>query len=151
METLIATTLFLTSPAFSHNDLIPSMYTCDGENINPPITIGNIPEDTKSLVLMVEDVDSYNSVYNHWMVWNIPAVKIIEENSIPGIEGINSFQKISYGGPCPPKGTVHRYFFRVFALDTLLNFQCGTEKEIIVNAMEDHILAQGELMGRYGH
>ncbi|MDQ1275686.1 MAG: hypothetical protein QG610_1261, partial [Euryarchaeota archaeon] len=101
---------------FESNSTIPKKYTCNGENINPPLEFTNIPEETESLVLIMDDPDSPMNPFTHWIVWNIEPVAKIEEDSIPGVEGMNNFRKIGYGGPCPSSGT-HRYYFRVYALD----------------------------------
>ena len=140
--------LVVKSPAFENNKLIPSKYTCDGEDVNPPLTIEGLPEKTKSLALIVEDPDAPAGLWVHWVVWNIPPTNTIKENSIPGTEGLNTYKKHSYHGPCPPGGT-HRYFFKVLALDTKLSISALAEKEILGNSLQSHIIAQGELMGLY--
>jgi len=140
--------LTITSPAFESNKPIPSKYTCDGDDVNPPLNIKEIPEETKSLVLIVDDPDAPMGTWDHWIVWNIPPTNKIEENSVPGTEGINDFRKHSYGGPCPPSGT-HRYFFKIYALDTKLDLDPNSRKKDAEKAMKDHILAKGELVGLY--
>jgi Raf kinase inhibitor-like YbhB/YbcL family protein len=121
----------LTSPAFEHNKSIPSKYTCQGEDVNPALAIDDIPEGTKSLALIVDDPDAPMGTWVHWVVYDIaPTSRIIDENSIPGKQGINDFRKKNYGGPCPPSGT-HRYFFKVYALDTQLNLEEGINKRLI--------------------
>ena len=140
--------LIITSPAFENNRLIPVKYTCDGDDVNPPLNIEGLPEETKSLVLIVDDPDAPMGTWDHWIVWNIPPIRKIEENSIPGTEGINDFHKHSYGGPCPPSGT-HRYFFKVYALNTELDSDPNSRKKDIERAMEGHVLAKGELVGLY--
>ena len=140
--------LTITSPAFESNKSIPSKYTCDGNNVNPTLNIEGIPKETKSLVLIVDDPDAPMGTWDHWIVWNIPPTNKIEENSVPGIEGLNDFRKRSYGGPCPPSGT-HRYFFKVYALDTKLDLNPNSRKKDVEKAMKDHILAKGELVGLY--
>lgn len=140
--------LTVTSPAFQHNGAVPSKYTCQGEDINPPLEIAGIPEGTVSLVLIVEDPDAPMGTWIHWVVWNIDPEKIIEEDSVPGTEGTNDFRRHSYGGPCPPSGT-HRYIFRVYALDTELDLDSTAKKQDVERAMEGHILAEGELIGLY--
>jgi Raf kinase inhibitor-like YbhB/YbcL family protein len=136
------------SVAFSQGGHIPPKYTCEGENINPPLEISGIPERTKSLALLVEDPDAPSGLFEHWLVWNIPPNEAISENTVPGISGRNSFGTTSYGGPCPPSGS-HRYFFRVYALDTDLDIAAGADKPTLQRAMKDHVLASGELMGHY--
>lgn len=142
----------ISSPVFGPNQLIPKKYTCDGENINPPLKISGVPEKTKSLVLIVDDPDAPLKIWVHWTVINIsPQTKEISENTVPegAIEGMTDFNKPGYGGPCPPSGS-HRYFFKIYALDTILEFPRGVKKEALVKAMENHLLDQGELIGRYG-
>ena len=141
--------LLVKSPAFENNQLIPAKYTCDGDDVNPPLMVEGIPEGTKTLALIVDDPDCPTGTWDHWIVWNIPATTSrIEENAVPGNEGMNDFRKRSYGGPCPPYGT-HRYFFKVYALDTQLDLKSGSTKKDLEKAMEGHILAKGELVGLY--
>jgi len=140
--------LRITSPVFQNREIIPAKYTCDGVNVNPPLSIEGIPEGTRSLVLIVDDPDAPMETWDHWIVWNIPPVEKIEENSVPGIEGLNDFNKHSYGGPSPPSGT-HRYFFKVYALDTKLDLNRNSRKEDVERAIEGHILAKGEIVGLY--
>ncbi len=141
-------TLVVESPEISQNGHIPLQYTCDGENINPPIAVSNIPEATKTLALVMEDPDAPGGTFTHWLLWNIsPEDKITEKTSL-GVSGINSFGKTGYGGPCPPSGT-HRYYFKVYALDKELTIVAGEDKNSLLEAMEGHILATGELMSRY--
>ena len=141
--------LIVKSPAFESNKRIPAKYTCDGDNVNPPLTIEDIPENTKSLVLIIDDPDAAAGTWNHWLVWNIPpASHKIGENTIPGTEGVSTYGKHAYGGPCPPYGT-HRYFFKVYALDTKLELNPNSQKKDVEKAMEGHVLAEGELLGLY--
>jgi Raf kinase inhibitor-like YbhB/YbcL family protein len=140
--------LVIHSAVFSHNGHIPSDYTCEGKNINPPIAVSNIPEGTKTLALIIEDPDAQHPNFVHWVVWNIPPNEAIAEGNNPGISGTNDFGKTGYGGPCPPSGS-HRYFFRVYALDTELDLLAGSDKNALIDAMKDHILAESELMGHY--
>ena len=138
----------LISTVFSHNGHIPPKYTCEGENINPPLIVENAPEGTKTLALIIEDPDAPSGVFTHWIVWNISPNEAIPERGNPGINGINSFGKLGYGGPCPPTG-MHRYFFRAFALNETLALLAGSSKEELLEAMKQHILATTELMGYY--
>ncbi len=141
--------ILVKSPAFENNERIPMKYTCDGADVNPPLTIEEVPEETKTLVLIVDDPDAPMGTFDHWVVWNIPAVTLrIEENTVPGIEGLSSYRKHAYGGPCPPYGT-HRYFFKVYALDTHLDLKLNSTKRDVEKAMRGHILAEGELVGLY--
>ena len=139
------------SLAFGHAESIPSKHTCDGENLSPPLTIAGVPDGAKSLVLIVEDPDAPSGDFTHWLVWNInPATSAVEEGAAPAgaVEGMTDFGRQGYGGPCPPSGE-HRYFFKLFALDTTLAFSPLTQKKELVEAMRGHILSQVELMGRY--
>ena len=140
--------LEVTSPVFKHNSPIPSKYTCDGENMNPPLSIKGLPEGTKSIVLIVDDPDAPMGTWDHWVVWNISPREKIEENTVPGTEGLNDFRRRSYGGPCPPSGT-HRYFFKVYALDTMLELSPNSKKRDVEKAIEGHTLAKGEIIGLY--
>jgi Raf kinase inhibitor-like YbhB/YbcL family protein len=143
--------LKLSSPAFKHNGSIPIKYTCDGADVNPPLTIENIPSSAKSLALIVDDPDAPAGTWVHWVLWNIgPDTKEIGENTVPSgaLQGVNDFRKHDYGGPCPPSGT-HRYFFKLYALDMKLGLGPKTNKAELERAMKGHIIAQGELIGQY--
>ena len=140
--------LFVSSPSFGNNKLIPAKYTCDGENVNPPLTIEGLPEVTKSLALIVDDPDAPMGTWDHWVVWNILPSSKIGENTVPGTEGVNTYRRHSYGGPCPPSGT-HRYFFKVYALDTMLDLSSNATKNDVEKAIKGHVLAKGELVGLY--
>jgi len=141
----------ISSPAFEENSKIPEKYTCDGENVNPPLKIEGIPKEAKSLVLIVDDPDAPMGTFLHWLVWNIPPeTNFIEENSLPegAVQGRNDFGKENYGGPCPPFGT-HRYFFKVYALDKVLNLPEGSSLKEVEEVMKGHILDQAQLIGFY--
>ncbi|MGD0644068.1 MAG: YbhB/YbcL family Raf kinase inhibitor-like protein [Candidatus Bathyarchaeia archaeon] len=141
--------LLIKSPAFETNKLIPKKYTCDGQDINPPLTIEGIPKEAKTLVLAVDDPDAPSGTFDHWIVWNIPAsASKIGENTVPGKEGLNDAREQGYMGPCPPSGT-HRYFFKVYALDTELMLSASSKKKDAEKAMQGHILAEGKLIGLY--
>jgi Raf kinase inhibitor-like YbhB/YbcL family protein len=140
--------LSVSSPAFENKKLIPAKYTCDGDDVNPPLTIEGVPEEAKSLVLIVDDPDAPMGTWDHWIVWNIPPTSKIEENTVSGTEGMNTYRKHSYGGPCPPGGT-HRYFFKVYALDVKLDLSPNSNKKDAEKAMQGHMLAKGELIGLY--
>jgi Raf kinase inhibitor-like YbhB/YbcL family protein len=143
--------LSISSAAFSHNGMIPPKYTCDGVNVNPPLSIENVPEKTASLALIVDDPDAPAGTWVHWVVWNIAAgAGQIPENSVPqgAIQGTTDFRNQKYGGPCPPSGT-HRYFFKLYALDASLPLKTGATKAQVEQAMKGHILSQGELIGLY--
>ena len=138
----------LVSSAFAHNQTIPRKYTCQGEDVSPPLTVEGIPPGTKSLALIVDDPDAPMGTWVHWVVFNIPPSAQIEENTIPGIQGHNDFGRNDYGGPCPPSGT-HRYFHKLYALDTTLNLEQGVTKKNLEKAMQGHILDKTELIGLY--
>ena len=141
----------LTSPAFSNGMQIPSKYTCDGENISPHLVIHGAPEKTRSLALILEDQDAPAEQALHWVLWNIsPEVREIKEHTAPhGSEvGLNSQRKCAYSGPCPPPG-IHRYLFRLYALDLKLKLPAESGREALEAAMELHILATTELTGTY--
>ncbi|MCL5017270.1 MAG: YbhB/YbcL family Raf kinase inhibitor-like protein [Patescibacteria group bacterium] len=138
------------SPAFKNNGMIPSKYTCDGNNINPQLNIFNVPETAKSLALIVEDPDAQIGTFTHWIVWNIdPATKEISENSnAGGAEGKNDFKRSSYDGPCPNSGT-HRYVFKLFALDTTLTLPANSDKKSLEAAMNGHVISSVDVVGLY--
>jgi len=141
----------INTSVFEHEGAIPSHYTCDGEDVNPPLEIADVPKDAKSLVILVDDPGAPASTWVHWLVWNIsPDTAEMGENSLPdgAVEGITSFNKTGYGGPCPPSG-VHRYYFKLFALDTILELEATATANEVKQAMSGHILEQVELMGRY--
>ncbi len=142
----------ISSSAFMHNGQIPKKYTYDGSDINPPLKIEDIPASAKSLVLIVDDPDAPMGRWVHWVVWNIsPKTAELKENFVPGgsVQGMNDFRKHDYGGPRPPSGT-HRYFFKLYALDTTLNVGAGAGKTAIELSMKGHILAKAHLIGLYG-
>lgn len=145
------TTIKISSPAFKHTEHIPAKYTCDGADVSPALVIENVPTTAKSLALIVDDPGAPAGTWVHWLVWNIsPATKEIKENTPPpGAEqGLTDFRKCAYGGPCPPSGT-HRYFFKLYALDTSLTLPPNTTRTSLEQAMKGHIVAQDELIGRY--
>jgi len=148
MTTAIKTILTITSPVFEREGMIPRKYTCDGEGKNPPIHIGDVPEGTHSLALIVEDPDAPGKIFDHWIMWNIPVLETIEEDSTPGVIGKNSKGQNNYTGPCPPDG-IHRYFFKLYAVDTLLYIDHNASKNELIAAMQNHILGYGELIGLY--
>jgi Raf kinase inhibitor-like YbhB/YbcL family protein len=140
----------ITSSAFQEGANIPSKFTCDGGDTSPPLQIADIPSEAKSLVLIVDDPDAPGGLFTHWAVWNIPPqTSSVGEGGTPkGVQGTNDFGKSGYGGPCPPSGT-HRYSFKLFALDRELDLPFGAKRGQLDAAMKGHIVAQGELMGRY--
>ncbi len=148
-----ASSISVATPAFQAGGDIPAKFTCNGANVNPQLKISGVPNEAKSLVLIVDDPDAPRGLFTHWIVWNIdPKATDIGENGAPagGIPGTNDFGKRSYGGPCPPSGT-HRYFFKIFALDTKLDLKPSARRTELDAAMRGHTLAQGELMARYSH
>src|SRR5437870_10066877 len=148
-----ASSISITSPAFQASGDIPAKFTCNGANVSPELQISGVPSEAKSLVLIVDDPDAPRGLFTHWIAWNIdPKTTQVAENSAPAgaIQGTNDFGKTKYGGPCPPSGT-HRYFFKIFALDTKLDLKPSARRTELDAAMRGHILAQGELMARYSH
>jgi hypothetical protein len=150
-------TMKITSSAFQHEEMIPSKYTCDGQDINHDLAWTDVPEGAKSLVLINDDPDAPVGLWVHWVLYNIPpqtkglAEAVDKKAATLGdgsVQGTNSWGRIGYGGPCPPGG-VHRYFFKLYALDAMLDLQPGAKKDDVEKAMKGHILAQAELMGRY--
>ena len=146
----------ITSPAFEEGGMIPEKYTCDGIDVSPPLTWASIPEGAKTIALICDDPDAPMGTWVHWVLFNLPAninelsenVPTDEELESGAKQGRNDFRKIGYGGPCPPGGT-HRYYFKLYALDTELDIKSGAVKEQLLKAMEGHILGKGQLMGRY--
>ena len=146
----------LTSSAFEPNQLIPSQYTCDGEDISPPLDWDDPPEGTESLALICDDPDAPGKTWVHWIVYNLPNVAhSLPENVSSSIsplsesvQGKNDFKQVKYGGPCPPSGT-HRYFFKLYALDSKLNLESGATKAQVEAVMTGHILGKAQLIGLY--
>lgn len=146
----------ITSTAFKDGEMIPSKYTCDGKDISPPLQWKDVPQNTKSLVLICDDPDAPVGTWDHWVLFNMPAdLPGLEEGIKPekkfpngAVHGRNSWGRLGYGGPCPPGGT-HRYFFKLYALDATLNLQPGAKKRDVENTMRKHVLAQAQLMGKY--
>lgn len=146
----------ITSTAFEEGGMIPKQYTCDGKDISPRLKWSGVPDSAKSLALICDDPDAPMGTWVHWVLYNlpadlkelpeaVPADKVLEKG---GVHGKNDFRKFGYGGPCPPGGT-HRYYFKLYALDTGLDLAPGATKTDLLKAMQDHILAQGQLMGKY--
>ena len=141
----------ITSPAFKHQEAIPSKYTCDAEDLNPPFVFSDMPASAKSLVLIHDDPEATAGTWVHWTLWNIaPDTRELRENSVPvgAVQGITSFENYKYGGPCPPSGT-HHYRFKLYALDIMLDLPVSTNAEALETAMQGHILAQAGLVGLY--
>jgi len=146
------------SSVFRNGGYIPGKFTCDGEDVNPPIFIDNVSENAKSLVIIVDDPDAPGGTFTHWIAWNIPPVgevpggiakEGIVEEPIHILQGVNDFGKIGYNGPCPPKGKPHHYHFKIYALDITLDLKPGSSRKELERAMEGHIVQWGELVGLY--
>ncbi len=146
----------MTSAAFEPGGMIPNQYTCDGQDISPPLSWGDVPDGSASIALVCDDPDAPMGTWVHWVLFdmppetrnlpeNIPAAETLEGG---GTHGVNDFRKLGYGGPCPPGGT-HRYYFKIYAMDKKVGLSAGSTKEQLLKAMEGHILAEGELMGKY--
>jgi len=146
----------ITSTAFKDGEFIPKKYTCDGDNVSPPLEWSEVPKATQSFALICDDPDAPMGTWFHWVIFNIPASvhklnenislnKVLEDGAV---QGNNDFRKTGYGGPCPPGGT-HRYFFKIYALDKRIGLTPGTTKDELIKELEGHILAEGKLMGKY--
>ena len=148
-----ASSVSIATSAFQAGGDIPAKFTCNGANVNPELKINGVPNEAKSLVLIVDDPDAPHGLFTHWIVWNIdPKTTDIGENSVPvgGVQGTNDFGKRNYSGPCPPSGT-HRYFFKIFALDMKLDLKPSARRADLDAAIKSHILERGALMARYAH
>jgi Raf kinase inhibitor-like YbhB/YbcL family protein len=147
----------ITSPAFTHESNIPAQYTCDGVDWSPPLRWTDSPEGAKSFVLIVDDPDAPRGIWVHWVVYNIPVSLGALAEGIPPSEkldqgmmqGVSDYGRFGYGGPCPPPGGVHRYYFKLYALDTLLNLPSRQTKTDLLRAMEKHVLAEAAFIGKY--
>jgi len=150
-------TIQLTSSAFADGAAIPAKYTCDGDDISPPLKWRGVPEGTKSLALVCDDPDAPIGTFVHWVLYSIPPSVTELSEGVPAMgvipngaaQGTNDFKRLGYGGPCPPPGGAHRYFFKLYALDAELDLKPGAMKKDLVKAMEGHVLAEGQLMGTY--
>jgi Raf kinase inhibitor-like YbhB/YbcL family protein len=141
----------ISSPAFAENSKIPAVHTCDGQDKSPPLTIEGVPSNAKSLALIVDDPDAPGGTWVHWVLWNIDTgTREIAAGTMPkgARTGLNDFKKNGYGGPCPPSGS-HRYFFKLYALDAVLDLPEKSKKTDVEKAMKTHIVGQAELIGRY--
>lgn len=149
--------LELKSAALDPGETIPERYTCDGEDISPPLTWGDPPANTESFALIVDDPDAPIGTWVHWVLFNIPSDRRALPGDVPAqerlsdgsVQGKNSWGRIGYGGPCPPSGSTHEYAFKLYALDTMLEVDPGAKKNEVLNAVEGHILAEGQLAARY--
>jgi len=145
------TEMKLTSPSFINGKAIPGKFSCDGDDVNPPLAIAGVPKEAKSLALVMDDPDAPAGVWVHWLLWNIdPGTRQIAHGSVPAgaQQGVNSWERRSYGGPCPPSGT-HRFFFRLYALKERLELPVSAARKDLDRAMQGKILAQTELLGLY--
>ena len=142
----------LTSGAFSDGATIPARYSCDGADVSPPLAWSGTPEGTRSLALICDDPDAPGGTFVHWVLYNVPAhlSQIPENQSGGGVEGMTNFGRVGYGGPCPPPGKPHRYFFKLYALSEPLALRAGATKADVERAMHGHVLAQAQVMGTYG-
>lgn len=140
--------LAVTSDAFENGGTIPKEHTCDGDDVSPPLSIAGLPEGTKSVAIIMDDPDAPGGTFVHWVAWNLPKKPTISEGTSEGESGENDFGRSGYGGPCPPPGKAHRYFFKVYALDLIPEPASATRKGLEA-AMKGHVLQQGELMGTY--
>ena len=140
----------LESSAFKQGQKIPVKYTCEGENVSPPLTIINIPPRTVSLALILDDPDAPHGTFDHWIAWNIlPAQTVIGEGASLPVLGLNGYRETNYKGPCPPAGKLHHYHFRVYALSKKLEIPAGSTKQQLELAIQGHILEKAELVGTY--
>ncbi len=146
----------ISSDAFEQGGMIPRKYTCDDVDVSPPLEWDSVPEGTMSLALICEDPDAPAGTWTHWVIFNLPADTRELPEGIPtqmmlkngAKQGLNDFGRIGYGGPCPPGGT-HRYYFKLYALNAKIDLEAGATKDQLLGAMEGHVLAEGQLMGRY--
>ena len=147
----------ITSPAFTQGSPIPAKYTCDGQDVSPPLKWSGMPAGTLGLVLICDDPDAPAGTWVHWILYNLPPMPTELTERVPAEEvltdgtrqGLNDFKRVGYGGPCPPRGKPHRYSFKLYALDVELDLKPKASKAQVVAAMQGHILAEGELMGTY--
>jgi Raf kinase inhibitor-like YbhB/YbcL family protein len=147
----------ISSPSFKQGEPIPSQFTCDGKSISPALDWTNAPAGTRSFAIIVDDPDAPSGTWVHWVYYNVPSGSTGARENFPrpasppqgGSQGVNSFKKVGYDGPCPPGGSPHRYYFRLYALDTLVQLKPKATRSDLDAAMEGHILGQAELMGTY--
>jgi Raf kinase inhibitor-like YbhB/YbcL family protein len=151
MESDVPMSIQLSSLGFNEGDLIPRKYTCDGDDISPNLSWSGTPSGSQGLVMIMDDPDAPAGTWVHWVLYGLPSDLIEFPEGVQGlgVDGVNSWSRLGYGGPCPPPGTTHRYFFKLYALDMGLNLEPGATKEEIEKAMAGHILAWGQLMGTY--
>lgn len=157
-EDVVMEKISLSSKAFEDGERIPVDHTCDGQDFSPVLSWDKLPAGTQSIALIMDDPDAPMRTFTHWVIYNIPS----DKQNLPGgvekkesladgsLQGVNDFRKIGYNGPCPPPGKPHRYYFKIYALDKKLDLTSGATKDQLEKAMEGHILAKGEIMGKYG-
>jgi len=151
------TEMKVTSRAFQDGGMIPKEYTCDGANLSPQLAWADVPEKTKTIAFIAEDPDAPGKTWIHWVAFNIPASARELPDNVPaqenisggGKQGKNDFKNVGYGGPCPPSGSAHRYYFNLYALDAELNLDSSATKDQLLKAMDGHVLGEGQLMGKY--
>ena len=144
--------ILMSSTAFNEGGSIPRRHTCDGEDLSPPLSWSDVPQGAQSLVLIMDDPDAPGKTWVHWVLYDLPPdlSSLSEGAQEVGTSGVNDFRKTNYGGPCPPRGTQHRYFFKLYALDSRLNLAPGATKTDVEKAIQGHILDQGQLLGKFG-
>lgn len=150
-------TISISSEAFKEGGTIPDEYSCEGNDISPPLSWQGVPAGTKSIALIMDDPDAPGRTFVHWVIYNIPGSTQKLAKGIPrkekladgSLQGMTDFASVGYGGPCPPPGKPHRYFFKIYAIDTILDLPSGASKEDVEAAMKGHIMAKGELIGKY--
>ncbi|PSH03247.1 MAG: YbhB/YbcL family Raf kinase inhibitor-like protein [Acidobacteria bacterium] len=148
----------LKTTTFPEGGNIPKKYTCDGVDLSPALSWSDAPAKTQSFALIADDPDAPAGTWTHWIIWNIPAKTAALPEGVPKVENVgdgsrqgkNDFKRIGYGGPCPPPGKPHRYFFKLYALDANLDVKAGVRRDDLERAIEGHVLSQAELMGKYG-
>lgn len=150
----------ISSPEFEHGARIPRLYTCEGDDVSPPLAFDDVPDRAVSLALIVDDPDAPRGTFDHWLIWNIPSrvrtlpeaipPQEVVEGLGPAAQGENDFGRIGYGGPCPPAGRPHRYRFRLYALDGVLDLSPGVGRERLERAMDGHVVGEAELVGVFG-
>jgi Raf kinase inhibitor-like YbhB/YbcL family protein len=148
----------ISSASFQNGKDIPKKFTCDGEDVSPALSWTDAPSGSNSFALIADDPDAPRGTWTHWVLFDLPSTTTSLPEAVPkigdvtagGRQGVNDFSRIGYGGPCPPPGKPHRYFFKLYALDSKLNLKAGVSKQEVEQAMQDHILIKAELMGKYG-
>lgn len=152
MEGTVEMTIQITSSAFNEGDKIPRLFTCDDKNVSPPLDWTGVPSNAESLVIIMDDPDAPAGDWVHWVLYDLkPDLKGLKQGMTEnGIAGQNDFRRTGYGGPCPPKGSTHRYYIKIYAVDAKLGLQEGASRTQVEKLMKGHILAQGQLVGRYG-